>query len=613
MQRPTILVWTALLPLVGCVSVPNSDSTQAEVSSPQAQAGPTEAVIAITPDGGVLYGGRNIGLEAVTPTLEALLAQGAVSVRIESTGDLPDGLFSKVMKATSAAGVTDITAILGATANSGSGVAEAAYTTGDGEPSPEALPEGIDGSSKIPEPEPNAETVEAVRTQVEGATASLDLDSVRAYPAQVDQLQMWNDPRHRERFLQSYLAESDVTPFLSDPEREVLLKARDYVAQDKVPKALALLNKEKNDTSTAVYDYFLAQLHYQLGELDQAMVDYQVAVGKYPKYRQAWRYLGMLQVQNGRFEEARESFTHVIELGGADNEMYGALGYCYANLEQPLAAETAYRMATLLEPANRDWKIGLARALFDQGQYAPAVTMFENLIAENPGTPELWLMQGEALKRAGKTAEAAKNFEMVDRLGKATPASLNSLADIYAQDGLYDLAADRYLRALQADCTGSEARALRGAEYLVRQGALEDARTLLEGMQRIGGSQLATATQKGMLSMRATLALQAGDAEEEANLLEASLRLDPMDGRALIQLGQYKERHEDLETALLYYSRASKVEGFEAEAVVAQGQALARAGRYQEALPLLKDGFKRKPSSRLESYIQSVERMARRG
>ncbi len=467
-----------------------------------------------------------------------------------------------------------------------------------------------------PAPEPevqNPEQVAEVIEEVQAAVAEPEVHTGAAYPAEPAQLSLWSDPEARRRFEESYLAESETTPDLTDEERAVLIEVRDLLGEDKSDKAIQLLRKESGDESTAIFDYFQANIHVQNGRPEEAMEAYRVAVNRFPRYRQAWNNLGRLYVQNGQFEEAAGAFTRVIEQGGGTGEMFGLLGYSRSKLSDHLAAETAYRMAILMDPANNDWKIGLARSLFEQRQYAACISMCESLIEASPERHELWLMQGEAYSRSGQGVEAAKNFEMVDRLGHANAGSLNSVADIYAREGLFDLAARSFMRALAHDPKVSEARALRGAQYLMGQGAYEWAEEVVGAMESYEEQHFSKKTRKDMLRLRAALAVELGDPNAEIAVLEKSLDLDPTDGRTLIQIGEYKHRQGDLESAIFYFERASKLEGFEGEAFIAHGQALVREGRYADAVPILKQGQKLKPSDRLSTYLETVQRLAKRG
>jgi len=139
-------------------------------------------------------------------------------------------------------------------------------------------------------------------------------------------------------------------------------------------------------------------------------------------------------------------------------------------------------------------------------------------------------------------SEAAENFELVDTLGRSTPDSLFMLADIYINEELFDMAVDSYLRAMEMETGGSGERAIRAAKVLTSRGALDETRRLVEGIERIYGQGLEAEARKDLLRLRARMAVAEGAGEEEARVLAELVKLDPLDGEALILLGQHSGR-----------------------------------------------------------------------
>ena len=139
----------------------------------------------------------------------------------------------------------------------------------------------------------------------------------------------------------------------------------------------------------------------------------------------------------------------MVELGGGDALTYGLLGYAYSSVENNLSAESAYRMAILLDPVTVDWKMGLARSLFKQESYSQAVALCGRLITDQPDRADLWLLQANAYIWLKQPLKAAENYEFVDRLGKSTVDSLNMLGDIYTNEELFEMAVNSYIRAME--------------------------------------------------------------------------------------------------------------------------------------------------------------------
>lgn len=424
-----------------------------------------------------------------------------------------------------------------------------------------------------------------------------------------DEIAIWNDPAFKKQFVLSYLAETDVEPRITQDERETMIEILDLIAAEEMDKAVVLLQKNRGEKSSAVFDFTLANIHFQSENLEQAAADYQVAVGKWEKFRRAWRNLGLIYVRLNKYEEAIPALTKVIQLGGADALTYGLLGFCYSNVGKDLSAESAFRMANLLDPETMDWKMGLARSFFKQERFADAASLTKQLLKDYPERSDLWLLQANAYIGMNEPMKAAENYEIVDRLGGSTSASLNMLGDIYINNELFDVAAANYIRAMEMDEKVAPDRAIRAAKALTARGELSVTRMLLESIERLRGSALSDDTRKELLKLHARIAVAEGAGDEEAKVLEQIVAMDPLDGEALILLGQHCSRNEEPEKAIFYYERAESIEKYEADAKVRHAQLLVQLNRYDEAIPLLRSAQQITPRDNVQKYLEQVERV----
>jgi len=439
--------------------------------------------------------------------------------------------------------------------------------------------------------------------------AAAPISSVAGQWAEFD-LGLWNDPGFRKRFNESYVAETDVEPRMTEKERSQLQEAVELIGEEKIDKAVTLLQKHGGPGASAVFDFTLANIYFQQEELYQASVSYSDAVEKYPKFRRAWKNLALVHVRRGDFDKAAVSFARVIELGGGDGVTYGLLGFAYSNLEQHMAAESAYRLAVLLDPITPDWSTGLARSFFKQKRYAEAATVCGNLLEKDPNRADLWLLQANAYIGLAQPLRAAENFEIADSLGAANFETLTTLGDIYVNEQLYDVGVATYLRGLTLKPDGEIARILRATKLLTAQGAHAECQTLVDGIEELVGEALAEADRKELLKVRVRLASARGAGEEEARALEEIVRIDPLDGEALILLGQYCGRNEEFERGAFYFERAASLEAFEADAKVRHAQMLVSQQRYAEAVPLLKRAQVIRPRENIQQFLEQIERAA---
>lgn len=433
----------------------------------------------------------------------------------------------------------------------------------------------------------------------------------RASGLSQSELKIWNDLSFQKRFAESYMAETEIEPRVTMEERDRMQKVLGFMSSGEMDKAAGLLEKSRGDKANALYDFMLANILFQQEKIDQAAGIYQIAVEKYPKFRRAWRNLGLIYVRMSEFEKALPALTRVIELGGSDSLTYGLLGFAYSSVENHLSAESSFRMAVLLDPATIDWKMGLARSLFKQERYAEAVSLCDSLISGNPDRADFWLLQANAYIGLNQPLKAAENYELVDRIGKSTIDSLNMLGDVYINEGLYEMAVDAYIRAMGKGTQYKIERAIRAAKALTARGEIKETRKLIDSIKALHGGQLSTEENKDLLKLRARLAVAEGSGGEEARVLEEIVGLDPLDGEALILLGQHSNRNGDTERAVFYYERAANIEKYEADARVRHAQLLVGMGKYDEALPLLRKAQQLKPRDDVLKYMEQVERIAK--
>jgi len=422
----------------------------------------------------------------------------------------------------------------------------------------------------------------------------------------------WREPAFQKAFMGSYGMRSEIEPRVTVVEKEVMEKVMKLMAEDDgASKAIALLEKSCTPAASAVFDFTLANLHFQEDRLTNAATGYQAAITKFPSFQRAHKNLALICVRQAEYEAAVEPLTKSIELGANDGLTYGLLGYAYASLDQFVSAESAYRLALMLQPKTKDWKLGLCRVLFKQQKFGEAITLCDELLRQEPDKADYLLLQANAYLGLKQPLRAAEIYELLD-LSEQTPVpALHTLGDIYVNEEYLDQAGDAYLRALARDPKPDIGRHLRNVEILVSRSAPEAAHRLLQAVSTRAGKDVDPEPRKRMLKLEARLAALKNEAgEEQARILEEIVRLDPLDGDALILLGQYHAT-TNMQQAIFYFERAAGIEKSEADARLRHAQVLVRNGKYQEALPLLKRAHELKPREDVQRYIEQVERAAR--
>ncbi len=426
-------------------------------------------------------------------------------------------------------------------------------------------------------------------------------------------LDLWDDPVFQRRFMGSYGMKSEVEPDVTSVEKEQMEEVMVLMSGEQdMDRARVKLHGLAKPSASAVFDFTLANIYFQQDDYEAATNWFVSAIGKFPSFQRAHKNLGLVYVRMGKHKKAAGPLTKAIEFGANDGLTFGLLGFANLSAGRHTAAEGAYRQAIMLQPETLDWRLGLARTLFRQERHAEAATLCSELIDLHPDRAEYWMLQANAYLGLGKPMKAAENYEYLDLSGNSTSRSLTLLGDIYVNQKLMDLAAHAYIRAMergneQADPSGF----IRNAEVLVARGAYEEGEEVIKAMTKLRADNLGKEQRIRLLKLQTKLAAARGAAVgEQVELLQSIINLDPLDGDSLIMLGEHYAREGQLEKAIFYFERAEGIDEYNAKASLKHAQALIRAERYRDALPLLKKAQERNPREDVAEYIRQLERLS---
>ena len=422
--------------------------------------------------------------------------------------------------------------------------------------------------------------------------------------------QMWKDESFVKSFLGSYGFLGEYEPKISDTEKTVLRTLINLIKAS--PKAaIKQLEPQIKPSSSAAFDFILANLYFQEGNLAKAQKYYNSATKKHPEFRRAYKNLGLVYVQDGNFEKAIPTISKALELGVVDGRAYGLLAYGYLSEEKYYPAEAAYRQAILIQPNVKDWKIGLARCLLETERYTEAVALFDTLLKDEPNNPDYWLLQGNAYIGKDQVLKAAQNIEIVKRMGATDLKTLMLLGDIYMNNDYSDLALNAYLAAVEMADSNQSKPLVRAADVLTQTGNFSQAKVLITSIRAKTATVLSDEQDLSLLTSEARIARHDGDDATAVATLNKIVERDALNGEALIELGNYYADQDLMAEAVTRYQQAAKIESSERKALVAHAQALVRKNEYREAVPLLKRALQIKNDRNLEDYTARVERAAK--
>ena len=422
--------------------------------------------------------------------------------------------------------------------------------------------------------------------------------------------ELWNNPQFQKEFTASYGTLAGYEPPISEEEKSTL-RTLIKVIKSKPKQAIKQLSEQMKADDSAAFDFILANLYFQEGDLENAEKFYNQAIKKYPAFRRAYKNLGFVHIQSNNFVSAINSISKSMELGDVDGRAYGLLAYSYLTQENYYPAEAAYRQAILMQPDTVDWKLGLARCLLEMGQYSDAVAIFETMISSDPDNTDYWVLQSNAYLGLDESLKAARNLEVVQRLSKPDIQTLSLLGDIYMNNEMPDLALNAYLLAAELAEDKDLSLLLRSAEVLTLTVNYKQAETIIARIRNDFSNTIDETADLELLTYEAKIARAKGEDDLAAELLVQIIERDLLNGEARIELAKYYADQGKLSEAITQFEQAQKIRKYERPALVAHAQTLVNNKEYDEALPLLNRALRIESDRNLKDYKDRVERAAR--
>lgn len=441
-----------------------------------------------------------------------------------------------------------------------------------------------------------------------GATAFLaNFSSAQVYELTE---QSFDNPEFRDRFVASYVAESATSPSITAQEKGLFDEVVPLIGSD--PKAaIARLASAVGPDTSAAFDFILGNLYYQEGQVPLAVKSYNVATKKFPNYAQAYYNLGRAHVASGDYASALKGLGKSLEIEAGDGAMYGLIGYCYLNLDKPATALDAYRVAIMLAPESRDWKLGKLQCLIALDRPKEAIGDLYEFIKAEPANTDWWKLQANQFLLTGDKAKAAANLTIVKDLGKADGATLALLGDLLVNEGLVEPAVESYIGSMEMG-GARPSRIIEVVNSLIYMDQIANAKVLLAKLESSMGSELDQKQTLSALNVKARLAMQEDDTEGAAGFLATMVDLDPLNGGALLSLSELEKKRGDLAKAEFYAENATKLDGFAHQAFIALAQLNVGKRDYATAAKYLREAQQIDPKDYVADYLLRIEQAALR-
>ena len=419
----------------------------------------------------------------------------------------------------------------------------------------------------------------------------------------------WNNPTFVQSFMGDYGFRSEVEPRISKSEsfilREVIAKS-----ENNLEEAIVYLEEKIENDSSAALDFALGTMYYQSNRMSRSAQAYGRAIEKFPSFLRAHKNLGLVNVSLENLEFATKHLAKAISLGENDGSTFIALGYCHLSLERLVSAENAYRMGLLLFPGSKDGLNGLIKCLDQAGRYVEVLNLLDELLESDPQNSRYLQARASALGSLGKEKEAAVTLDLLRRMGALRTQELVILGDLYHNLNLYDLSLDAYQEALARTNKLSLSQYIRIAQTLIQRSSYQEGFAYLEKIEKEFGEGRTKEERKLINLLKAEVLQSTGKNQQATELLSKVVNQHPLEGRALIQLGQLAWKSGDHEYAIIQFQRAAKIDEFENPALIEHARLLVYLRKYQLAANLLERALVIKNEKRVEKYLNAINNLA---
>jgi tetratricopeptide (TPR) repeat protein len=206
-------------------------------------------------------------------------------------------------------------------------------------------------------------------------------------------------------------------------------------ATDVLTKSLAI----KEDVITY---YNLAVLHYNSGQIEKAVTEFERAVELDSHHFDALFYLGLAYKESNSLEKGIRVLKQAAQIKPDDVEVYRALGVMYEILDEHEKAEQAFRRSISLDDSDVSTFVNLAVVLINKQQESQAEEYLKRAGKIDPDNSRVYSVLGWAQLKLGRYEEAEKSLQKAIDLDPLNALVLNNLGVLYQQTGRQEEAAE---------------------------------------------------------------------------------------------------------------------------------------------------------------------------
>jgi protein O-mannosyl-transferase len=259
---------------------------------------------------------------------------------------------------------------------------------------------------------------------------------------------------------------------------------------------------------------------FQKGQVDDAVAQYQKALEINPNYAQANYNLGLALFRKGRVDDAVAKYKKAVEINPYYPEAHNNLGNALLQKGQVDEALEQFQKALEINPNYVDAHSNLGVALFQKGQVDDAVAKYKKALEINPNYLDAHYNLGIALFQKGQLDETIAQFQKAVEINPDYVDAHYNLGNALFQKGQPDEAIEQFQKALGINPNYVKAHSNLGVA-LFRKGELDEAIAQFQKAVEINPDSFAIHYNLG------NALFQKGQLDEAITQFQEVLRLKP--------------------------------------------------------------------------------------
>jgi predicted O-linked N-acetylglucosamine transferase (SPINDLY family) len=206
---------------------------------------------------------------------------------------------------------------------------------------------------------------------------------------------------------------------------------------------------------------------HQAGQLDEAAGLYKGILARSPRDFDANHLLGVVALQQRRFESAQSSINLALTIRPGDAPAMGNLGVSYLQDGKLEQARHWFEKALRITPNAPPALVNLGSVLHDLGQYRDAIPLARKALKRDPDSYDALNVLGVCLSKTGEEREATEVLETATRRQPDRAEAWANLSTVLRSLGQVDLASEYAEKAGSLKPDSAEAiGALAAAQYV---------------------------------------------------------------------------------------------------------------------------------------------------